>query len=157
VLPATAPTGTSPPTSHLPPSDQQSGILRTAWRAWRAWCVAPWHRGTWHQYAVYSISLFAAYVAFLHVVLQLLLEYRVQGTRYKLAQAVVLLGSCMVMSFPPPASLYLVYNFLACQNSCHGRNFLRIFACRSAVTGQRNSAFSVVGIATIPIVLLFHP
>jgi len=120
VLPATAPTGTSPPTSHRQTSRAAYCVLRGVHGvrgAWHRGTVAP---GTSMQY---TVSLFLRRMS----------------------------------PFPPPASLYLVYNFLACQNSCHGRNYLRIFACRSAVTGQRNSALSVVGIATIPIVSLFHP
>jgi hypothetical protein len=119
------------PVPVLPPPDQQSGILRTAWRAWRAWCVAPWHLAP-----VCSNSLIAAYVAFLHVVLELELEYKRTSVQAQQAQALVLLRSCMVMLFPPPASLYLVYNFLACQNSCHGRNYLRIFACLVFIVAQ---------------------
>jgi hypothetical protein len=105
--------GTSPPTDR--PAERH-----TAWRAWRAWCGAPW--------TVAPVSLLSRHMSRL-----------TRSTRARV-QALVLLSlllrSCMVMSFPPPASLYLVSIFLACQNSCHGLNYLRIFACLVLTVAQ---------------------
>jgi len=115
--------------SHRQTSRAAYCVLRGVRGAWHHGTVAP---GTSMQYR----SLIAAYVAFLHVVLELELEYKRTSVQAQQAQALVLLRSCMVMLFPPPASLYLVYNFLACQNSCHGRNYLRIFACLVFIVAQ---------------------
>jgi hypothetical protein len=64
VLPATAPTGTSPPTAR--PAERHT-----------AYCVACVVRGTVAPgTSMQYRSLIAAYVAFLHVVLELELEYK---------------------------------------------------------------------------------